>query len=73
MSDKIFDALRIVAIVVIALGVLYGVFADAWGLPYKDAIALSANGIGAFIETLLQIQSKAFFKDKKIVEVDNVD
>lgn len=73
MSDKIFDALRIVAIVVIALGVLYGVFADAWGLPYKDAIALSANGIGAFIETLLQIQSKMFFKDKKIVEVDNVD
>lgn len=73
MSDKIFDALRIVAIVVIALGVLYGVFADAWGLPYKDAIALSANGIGAFIETLLQIQSKMFFKDKKIVEVDDVD
>lgn len=73
MSDKIFDALRIIAIVVIALGVLYGVFADAWGFPYKDAIALSANGIGAFIETLLQIQSKMFFKDKKIVEVEDVD
>lgn len=67
MNQKVFDALRIIAIVVIALGVLYGVFADAWGLPYKEAIALSANGIGAFIETLLQIESKSFFKDKEII------
>ena len=73
MSDKVFDFLRIAAIVILALGTLYGVFADAWGFPYKDAVAQSASGLAVFIEALLQIQSKSFFKDKKIVEVDYVD
>ena len=70
MSKKLFDALRIAAIVIGALGILYGVLADAWGFGYKESVLMSTEGIAAFISTLLQIESKIYFSGKEIVEVD---
>lgn len=73
MNQKLFDALRILQIVIPALGALYAALAGAWGLPYADPIGVTCAAVTAFIGVLLKIDSKSFFADKEIVEVQNVD
>lgn len=73
MNKKLFDALRILQIIIPALGALYAALAGAWILPYAEEIGVTCAALTAFIGVLLKIDSKSFFSDKEIVEVQNVD
>lgn len=69
MSKKLFDVLRILQIVIPALGTLYAALAAAWGWGYSEPIVATCAALTAFIGVLLKIQSDAFFSNKEIVEV----
>lgn len=73
MNKKVFDVLRVLQIIFPALGALYAALAGAWGLPYADPIGVTCAAITAFIGVILKIDSNSFFKDKEIVEVQDVD
>lgn len=73
MSKKLFDILRILQIIIPALGTLYAALAAAWGFPYSEPIVATCAAVTAFVGVLLKIQSNAFFADKEIVEVPHVD
>lgn len=73
MNKKIFDALRILQIVIPALGALYAALAGTWGFLYAEQIGATCAAITAFMGVILKIDSASFFKDKEIVEVNDVD
>ena len=73
MSNKVFDAFRIAQIVIPALGTLYAALALAWGWSYSEQIVSTCAALTAFIGVILKIQSDAFFENKEIVEVQDVD
>lgn len=73
MSKKLFDILRILQIIIPALGTLYAALAAAWGFPYSEPIVATCAAVTAFVGVLLKIQSNAFFSDKEIVEAPHVD
>lgn len=68
MGKKVFDALRILQIVIPGLGTLYAALASAWGLPYSEPIVATCAAVTAFIGVLLKIDSANFFRNKDIVE-----
>lgn len=70
MGKKLFDFLRIVQIVIPALGTLYAALAAAWGWDYSEPIVATCAALTAFIGVLLKIQSDAFFSNKEILEVE---
>ena len=69
MSKRVFDILRILQIIIPALGVLYEAIAAAWGLPGAEPVMVTCGALAAFIGTVLKIDSESFFSDKEIVEV----
>ncbi len=71
MSKKLFDVLRVLQIVIPAIGVLYEAVAAAWGfgLSYAEPVMVTCGALAAFIGTILKIESNAFFSGKEIVEV----
>ncbi len=73
MSKKLFDVLRVLQIVIPAIGVLYEAVAAAWGLPYAEPVMVTCGALAAFIGTVLKIDSASFFSGKEIVEVEDVD
>lgn len=73
MSKTVFDILRILQIIIPALGTLYAALAAAWGFPYSEPIVATCAAVTAFVGVLLKIQSNAFFSDKEIVEAPHVD
>lgn len=70
MSKTLFDVLRILQIVIPAIGALYGALAMIWGFPYGEQVVSSIAAVEAFLSALLAIESKNYFKDKNIVRKD---
>ena len=57
-NNKVYDILVWVSSVVLpALAVLYTALAEAWGLPYKEPIALTIMAIDAFLGAILKVSS----------------
>lgn len=69
MSKPLFDILRILQIIIPALGVLYEAIAAAWGLPGAEPVMVTCGALAAFIGTVLKIDSTAFWSKNQIVEV----
>ena len=58
LSNKAYDILKWVCIILLpALGTLYGILADAWGLPYSEPILKTLDGAGLFIGTLIGVST----------------
>ena len=71
MSDKTYNTLKIVVIVLTASCTLCLTVGKAWGLSYYEAIATSLGALATALQYILNEISKAFFKDKEIVPKDN--
>ena len=64
MSNKIYDLLKWIAMVVIpAIGTLYFALAGIWGWPYGEEIVGSLTAVDTFLGVILGISS---FKYNKI-------
>lgn len=58
MSNKMYDALKWIAMVVLpALGTLYFTLAGIWGLPYGEQIVGTIVAIDTFLGVILGISS----------------
>lgn len=65
MSNKVYDVLKWIALIVIpALGTLYFTLAGIWGLPYGEAIAGTLTAIETFLGVVLCISTAQYNKNK---------
>jgi len=66
MSDKVYDTLKEIALVWLpAIGTLYGVLANIWGLPYGEQIVATIIAVDTFLGTVLHISNKLYKEDKE--------
>lgn len=65
MSNKVYDVLKFVAMVVLpATATLYTAIASIWGLPFVEQIPATIVAVDAFLGAILQI-SAANYKKKE--------
>lgn len=58
MSDKLYDALKFVAQVVLpALGTLYFALSSIWGLPYGEQVVGTITALDCFLGAVLGIST----------------
>lgn len=66
MSNKVYDTLKEIALVWLpALGTLYGVLANIWGLPYGEQIVATIIAVDTFLGTVLHISNKLYKEDEE--------
>lgn len=57
ISNRAYDILRIVQIIVPAAGAFYYTLANIWGLPYGEQITATCAAAAALLGALLKISS----------------
>lgn len=63
MSNKIYDVLKWIAMVVLpALGTLYFALAGIWGWPYAEQIIGTLTAVDTFLGIVLGISSSQYKK-----------
>ena len=63
MSNKIYDVLKWVALIVLpAIAVLYASLAEIWGFPYAEQIPETITAIDLFLGVVLGISSANYNK-----------
>lgn len=63
MSNKVYDILKYVAMIVLpAIATLYAALAAAWGWGNAEQIVATITAIDTFLGTLLQISSSKYKK-----------
>lgn len=68
-SNAIYDKLKWIALILLpALAALYVTIAKYWNLPYPEAISGTIMAIDAFLGAILQISSKNYNNDQKVLE-----
>lgn len=73
MSNKLYDILKEIALVWLpAIGTLYGVLANIWGLPYGEKIVATIIAIDTFLGTVLQISNKIYKNKEEQINGDNI-
>lgn len=71
MSNKVYDALKYVAQIVIpALATLYFALAQIWGLPYGEQVVGTITAVDAFLGALLRLTTIKYEKSLKEVQED---
>lgn len=65
MSNKVYDVLKFIAMVVLpAIGTLYFALSSIWGLPYGEEIVGTITAIDTFLGAILGISSTSYNKSK---------
>lgn len=57
MSNKVYDILRIVQIIVPAIGAFYFAVANIWGLPYGEQVTATCAALVTLLGVCLKISS----------------
>lgn len=71
MSNKVYDALKYVAQIVLpALATLYFALAQIWGLPYGEQVVGTITAVDAFLGALLRLTTIKYEKSLKEVQKD---
>lgn len=66
MSDKFFDALRLVGELILpSLATCYAALGAIWGWPYIEAVVSSAAAVTAFIGAIVNGLRKAYNKKEE--------
>lgn len=70
-SNKVYDILKYIALIALpALGALYFLLAQIWGLPYGEQIVGTVSAVDAFLGTLLGISTNQYKKIQNAHEAD---
>ena len=65
MSDKVYDVLKWIALILIpAIGTLYFALAGIWGLPYAEAIVGTLTAVDTFLGAILGISTSMYKKNQ---------
>lgn len=65
MSNKVYDFLKNVSLVIPIIATLYFTLSQIWGLPYGEAIVGTASAIETALLSILKISSVKYNKEKK--------
>ena len=66
ISNKLYDILKILCPVLGAVSALYVALADVWNLPYATQISGTIGAVIAFIGSIMQISSKAYWEENSV-------
>lgn len=65
MSNKLYDVLAIIGRLILpALGTLYFALAKIWNLPLAEEIVGTIAAVTTFLNTVLKIQSNAWYEEQ---------
>lgn len=67
MSNKVYDALKVVSYILPPLATLLIGLSELWNIPILVPIAGTVSLLEGFLVSILGALSKNFFKDKEIV------
>lgn len=67
MKNSTYDILRAIADLILpALGTLYFALGQIWGFPYCEEIVGSITAVVAFLDVVLGISKKNYYKEQEI-------
>lgn len=69
-SNKVYDALRIVQMIIPIVATLYAGLSAVWSFPLADEITKTAVVIEAFLSALLEISKARYNKPLDFSDVD---
>lgn len=74
MSNKLYDFLKhYVLPLLVAMGPLVLSAGEAWKIPHYKEIAITVGALATFVTTFLNESSRAYMKNKQIVQVPEDD
>lgn len=73
ISNKVYDTLKLLCPFLGALSALYVALADVWGLPYPTEISGTIGAVIAFIGSVMQISSKAYWDEQNPLRGSDLD
>ena len=60
LTNKTYDVLKIISMIIVPLAALVTSLGDIWGLPYAEQISNTLLAIGVFLGALLVDSSKRY-------------
>lgn len=63
MSNKTYDTLRFISLVIAPICVFFGVIANAWNIPYGDAVSATLAGIDVLFGAIVEIARRIYYKE----------
>ena len=65
LPNKVYDVLKIVALIIVPVTILISSLGDIWGLPYQDQIVKTLGAIDVFLGSLLEISSANYNRQQQ--------
>ena len=65
LPNKVYDILKIIALLILPFTVFFTSLGDIWGLPYQDQIVKTLGAIEVFVGSLLQISSANYNRQQR--------
>ena len=62
MSNKAYDTLKFIALLVLPISELVGSLATVWGFPYGDKIVATLVAIDVFLGAVVKVSSDNYHK-----------
>lgn len=62
MKNKTYDTLRFISLIIAPICAFFSVLANAWGIPYGDAIAATLTGLDVLFGTIVEIARNIYYR-----------
>lgn len=62
MSNRVYDVLKVIALICLPLAALVSALSDIWGFPYGVQLAATLTALDTFLGTILKISSDRYAK-----------
>lgn len=66
LSNKAYDILKVIALIILPLSELVTALGNIWGLPYASQITATLVAVDAFLGALLKISSDNYIKTEEL-------
>lgn len=71
ISNKAYDILKFIALLILPISELISALASIWGLPYGEQIVASISAVALFLNALLKVSSDNYWTAQKESENAN--
>ena len=62
MSNRVYDILKVIALIALPLGALISSLSEIWGFPYGTEISMSLVALDTFLGVILKTSSDEYAK-----------
>lgn len=73
LPNKVYDVLKVVALIIVPVTILISSLGDIWGLPYQVQIVKTLGAIEVFLGSLLEISSANYRKSNYLIPQPKID